>query len=70
LNRPSQALPDHAFEKKFWGVESGSPTAARARRAQKKLHARRSGNAMTNNNMSQKSLIDAGFRDDARFMWA
>jgi hypothetical protein len=70
LNRPSQALPGTTCEKKFSPIESGSPFVARARRAQKKLHARPSGNALTKNNMSQKSLIDAGFCEDAGFMWA
>jgi len=59
-----------ACEKKFLTLESGSPVVARVRRAQKNLHARPSGNAMTQNNMSQKSLIDAGFCDDAGFIWA
>jgi hypothetical protein len=59
-----------ACEKKFLTLESASPVVARVRCAQKKFHARHSGNATTQNNMLQKSLIDAGFCDGARFMWA
>jgi hypothetical protein len=70
LNRPSQALPGGACDKKILAIESGSPIAVSARRAQKNRHARPSGNALTKNNMLQKSLIDAGFCDDAGFMWA
>jgi hypothetical protein len=59
-----------ACEKKFLTLESASPVVARMRRAQKTSHARDSGNAPTQINMLQKSLIDAGFCDDAGFISA